>query len=221
MKKSPSPEPWIHYTVGEEIANAVTHGVGTALSIIGLILLVTHAAFEHDPLRIASFTIYGVSLVLLHFASTLYHGLRPPRLKRVFRTIDHCSIYLLIAGTYTPFLLIGLHDSQGFLLLGIVWGLALVGILFQVVFSGWFTKLSVLTYLGMGWLVVIVFRKLVTSIPPNGFILIVAGGLAYMVGIIFYGWKKLPYHHAIWHLFVLAGSGSHFFAIYFYLLPTH
>jgi len=219
-KTSLSPEPWNRYTPGEEIANSLTHGIGALLSIVGLILLVTIAALEHDPLRIASFTIYGVSLVLLYLASTLYHGLRPPRVKRAFRIIDHCSIYLLIAGTYTPFLLIGLHNAQGFLLLGIVWGLAFLGILFQVAFRGWFTRLSVLTYVGMGWMVVLVLRELLASIPLGGFILILAGGLAYTGGIIFFGWKKLPYRHAIWHLFVLGGSICHFFAVFFYLLPT-
>ena len=214
------PDPWTEYTLGEEIANAVTHGVGTVLSMVGLALLVVHAARGHDPLRIASFTIYGTSLVLLHLASTLYHGLRPPRVKRIFRVIDHCSIYLLIAGTYTPFLLIALHDTQGFMLLGVVWGLALMGIIFQIALSGWFGKLSVLTYIGMGWLVVIVFRKLLVSLPIGGFLLLLGGGLSYLVGIIFYGWKNLPYHHAIWHLFVLGGSACHFFAIFFYLLPT-
>jgi len=126
---------------------------------------------------------------------------------------------LLIAGTYTPFLIIGLHDTQGFLLLGVVWGLAASGIILQIAFKGWFGKLSLLPYLGMGWLMVIIFRKLIVNIPFNGFILLIAGGMAYMVGIIFYGWKKLTYHHAIWHLFVLAGSACHFFAILFYLLP--
>ena len=219
MKKDSQPEPWTYYTLNEEIANAVTHGIGTALSIAGLTLLITLAALEHDPLRIASFAVYGMSLVLLHLASTLYHALRSPKAKRVFRIIDHCSIYILIAGTYTPFLLLSLHDSQGFMLLGVVWGIAFLGIIFQIAFSGWFGKLSVLTYVGMGWLVVIVFRKLMVSIPLGGFILLIAGGLAYMVGIIFYGWKRLPYHHAIWHLFVLGGSACHFFAILLYLLP--
>lgn len=141
-------------------------------------------------------------------------------MKRIFRVIDHCSIYLLIAGTYTPFLLIALHDTQGFMLLGVVWGLALMGIIFQIALSGWFGKLSVLTYIGMGWLVVIVFRKLLVSLPIGGFLLLLGGGLSYLVGIIFYGWKNLPYHHAIWHLFVLGGSACHFFAIFLYLLPT-
>ena len=218
-KRQPQPEPWTHYTLNEEIANSVTHGIGTAFSIAGLTLLVTLAVQQHDPLKIASFAIYGMSLVILHLASTLYHALRTPWVKRLFRIFDHCSIYLLIAGTYTPFLLIGLHDSQGFLLLGVVWGLAALGIILQIALKGWFGKLSVLPYIGMGWLVVIIFRKLMVSIPFNGFILLIAGGVAYMVGIIFYGWKKLRYHHAIWHLFVLAGSACYFFAILFYLVP--
>jgi len=218
-KRQPQPEPWVHYTLNEEIANSVTHGIGTAFSIAGLTLLVTLAVQQHDPLKIASFAIYGMSLVILHLASTLYHALRTPWVKRLFRIFDHCSIYLLIAGTYTPFLLIGLHDSQGFLLLGVVWGLAALGIILQIALKGWFGKLSVLPYIGMGWLVVIIFRKLMVSIPFNGFILLIAGGVAYMVGIIFYGWKKLRYHHAIWHLFVLAGSACYFFAILFHLVP--
>jgi len=148
-------EPWVHYTLNEEIANSVTHGIGTAFSIAGLTLLVTLAVQQHDPLKIASFAIYGMSLVILHLASTLYHALRTPWVKRLFRIFDHCSIYLLIAGTYTPFLLIGLHDSQGFLLLGVVWGLAALGIILQIALKGWFGKLSVLPYIGMGWLVVI------------------------------------------------------------------
>jgi hemolysin III len=218
-KRQQQPEPWTHYTLSEEVANSVTHGIGALLSIAGLTLLVTLAVQQHNPLKIASFSIYGMSLVILHLASTLYHALRTPWVKRLFRIFDHCSIYLLIAGTYTPFLIIGLHDTQGFLLLGVVWGLAALGIIFQIAFKGWFGKLSLLPYLGMGWLMVIIFRKLIVNIPFNGFILLIAGGMAYMVGIIFYGWKKLTYHHAIWHLFVLAGSACHFFAILFYLLP--
>jgi len=216
MNMKPQPP---RYSLGEEIANSVTHGIGALLSALGTGILLYRGAQDGTAIHLASFAIYGVSLVLLHLASTLYHGLRPPRVKQVFRIIDHCSIYLLIAGTYTPFLLIGLHDSQGFLLLGVVWGLALLGILFQVAFSGWFTRFSVITYIGMGWLVVVVFRRLLESIPLGGFILIAAGGLAYMAGIIFYSWKRLPYSHAIWHLFVLGGSISHYFAVLFYLVP--
>jgi len=214
-----SSEPWTQYTLSEEVANAVTHGVGTLVSIAGLVLLVLSAVRENSPISIASVTIYGLSLILLHLASTLYHSLRPPRAKRVFRIIEHCSIYFLIAGTYTPFLLIALHNTQGFLLLGIVWGLALLGTVLQVVFKGWFGKLSVVPYVGMGWLVIIIFRKLLVTLPREGIILLMAGGLFYTGGIAFYGWKKLRFHHAIWHLFVLGGSVCHYLAILLYLLP--
>ena len=213
-------EPWMQYTLSEEVANAVTHGVGTLFSIVGLVFLLLSAVREHSPISIASVTIYGVSLILLHLASTLYHSLRPVRAKRVFRIIDHCSIYVLIAGTYTPFLLIALHNTQGFLLLGIVWGLALAGIVLQVAFKGWFGKLSVVPYVGMGWLVVIIFRKLLVTLPREGIILLFAGGLLYMGGIAFYGWKRLRFHHAIWHLFVLGGSICHYLAILLYVLPV-
>ncbi len=217
MKNAPVPEPWSYYTLGEEVANAVTHGIGTLLSIAGLTLLVTLAALEHDPLRVASFAVYGTSLVLLHLSSTLYHAFPPSRVKRIFRVLDHSSIYLLIAGTYTPFLTIGLHNMP---LLWVVWGLAGAGILFKIAFTGRFGKLSVLTYVGMGWLVVIVLRDLLVDIPFGGVVLLIAGGLAYTIGIAFYAWRNLPYHHAIWHLFVLGGSACHFFAIFFYLLPV-
>ena len=216
MRDSREPDPWVYYTLGEEIANAVTHGVGTLLSIAGLTLLVTFAALEHDPLRVESFAVYGVSLVLLHLASTLYHAIPASRVKRMFRIVDHSSIYLLIAGTYTPFLIIGLHNLT---LLWVVWGLAAAGIGLQVAASGWFTKMSVFTYIGMGWLVIVVLRDLIADIPVGGVILLIAGGLAYMIGIAFYAWKNLPYHHAIWHVFVMGGSACHFFAIFFYLLP--
>ncbi|HDL86603.1 MAG TPA: hypothetical protein ENH11_09840 [Candidatus Acetothermia bacterium] len=219
MKKERSQEPWTQYSLSEEVVNAVTHGVGTLFSIVGLVFLVLSAVREHSSLSIASVAVYGVSLILLHLASTLYHSLRAPRAKRVFRIIDHCSIYVLIAGTYTPFLLIALHNTQGFLLLGIVWGLALTGIVLQVAFKGWFGRLSVVPYVGMGWLVVIIFRKLLATLPHEGVILLIVGGLFYMGGIIFYGWKKLRFHHAIWHLFVLGGSICHYLAILIYVLP--
>ncbi len=218
MNKPREPDPWTYYTLGEEIANAITHGVGTLLSIAGLTLLVTLAALAHDSLRVWSFAVYGVSLVLLHLASTLYHAIPPSRVKRMFRIVDHSSIYLLIAGTYTPFLVIGLHNMT---LLWVVWGLAAAGIGLQVAASSWFTKMSVFTYIGMGWLVIVVFRNLLADIPVGGVVLLIAGGLAYMIGIAFYAWKNLPYHHAIWHVFVMGGSACHFFAIFFYLLPTH
>ncbi|MFQ6033712.1 MAG: hemolysin III family protein [Candidatus Bipolaricaulia bacterium] len=208
-----------HYTPGEEIANAVTHGIGTALSIAGTAVLVTLAALHGTVVHIVSFSIYGASLILLHLASTLYHALRPPRAKRVFRVLDHSSIYLLIAGTYTPFLLISLRGSWGITFLVVIWALAIAGIAFQSIFLGRFRRLSVAGYVLMGWLIVIAARQVWLKVPHEALLGIAIGGLLYTLGIAFYAWKRLPYHHAIWHLFVLGGSISHYFAILLYLLP--
>jgi hemolysin III len=206
------------YTLGEEIANAITHGVGTALSLAGTVVLVVYAALGGDPWRIASLSVYGGSLILLHLSSTLYHALRPPKAKLVFRVFDHGSIYLLIAGTYTPFLLVTLRGPWGFSLLGVVWGIAAAGITLKAVFRR-FHRLSVLAYVLMGWLVVIASRELTSRVPVGGLVLLLAGGVAYTGGIAFYGWKRLPYGHAIWHVFVLAGSACHYAAVFLYVLP--
>jgi len=207
------------YTTGEEIANAVTHGIGTALSLVGLGFLIALARSHGTLSDVVAFCIYGVSLVLLHLASTLYHSLQPPRVKMVFRVIDHSSIYLLIAGTYTPFLWVGLRGAWGVTLLCVIWALAIIGIVFKVVFKVRFRKLSVVGYLLMGWLVVIAARQLWLNIPHGGLVWLAAGGFFYTFGLIFYAWKRLPYNHAIWHMFVLGGSVSHYFAIVLYLLP--
>lgn len=221
QKKQPDPLQ-LHklYTLGEEIANSITHGIGTGLSVAGLTLLVTLAGLQGEVWKIVSFSVYGTTLVLLHLSSTLYHAFQHPKVKQVFRVIDHGSIYLLIAGTYTPFLLISLWGPWGWSLLGVVWGLTLLGILLKALYVGRFGKLSVITYLAMGWLAVIAFRQLVASVPRGGLALLAAGGVVYTAGILFYGWKRLPYNHAIWHLFVLGGSMCHYFAILLYLLPT-
>ncbi len=209
----------ILYTIGEEIANAVTHGLGAGLSIAGLVILVVFSAILGDPWRVVSFAIYGGTMIALYLASTLYHGIQHPGAKRILQTIDHASIYLLIAGTYTPILLISLRGAWGWTLLGLVWGLALFGILFQVMSSNSKGKLGLITYLLMGWLCLVAMRELIINVPPGGLGLLVAGGLFYTVGTLFYVWHKLPYNHAIWHLFVLAGSASHFFAMLFHILP--
>lgn len=207
------------YTLGEEIANAITHGIGAALSIAGTAVLTTLAALHGTAVHIVSFSIYGASLILLHLASTLYHALRPPRAKRVFRILDHSSIYLLIAGTYTPFLLISLRGSWGITLLVVIWALAIAGIVFQSIFLGQLRRLSVAGYALMGWLIVIAARQVWLKVPHEALLGIAIGGLLYTLGIAFYAWKRLPYHHAIWHLFVLGGSVSNYFAILLYLLP--
>ncbi|OED43747.1 hemolysin III [Endozoicomonas sp. (ex Bugula neritina AB1)] len=209
------------YSLAEEIANSVTHGLGALLSVAGLTLLVTFAVQQQDVWRIVSFSIYGTSMILLFTASTLYHSFQHPVVKRVFKTLDHCSIFLLIAGTYTPFLLVCIRGTTGWVLFGIIWGLAALGITLKIVFGPRYKKLSVATYLMMGWLVVFASKELTANLSTAGLYWLVAGGISYTVGVIFYLWKKLPFNHAIWHLFVLAGSICHFFAVLFYVLPAN
>ena len=208
------------YTVGEEIANSITHGIGAGLSVAGLTLLVALAAIYGDVWRVVSFSIYGSSLVLLYLASTLYHSIQHPKVKRILRIFDHSAIYLLIAGTYTPFTLVSLRGPWGWTLFGLVWGLALLGIAFKTVFIGRYEKLATAAYVLMGWLVVIAFKQMLVAIPPGGIVWVVIGGVVYTLGVLFYAWEKLPYNHAIWHLFVLGGSACHFFAILLHVLPV-
>jgi hemolysin III len=203
----------------EETVNAWTHGLGAVLSLAGLVVLVVMAGRYGDAWHIVSCTIYGVTMVLLFSSSTLYHSCRSERAKHICRIIDHASIYLLIAGTYTPFVLVSLRGGWGWSLFGVVWGLALAGIVFQIFFVSRFRVLQTLIYLAMGWLAVIAFKPLLARVPLPGLIWLLAGGLSYTVGALFYLWKKLPFHHAVWHLFVLAGSVCHYFAILFYVLP--
>jgi hemolysin III len=203
----------------EESVNALTHGLGALLSLGGLVVLVILASRHGDAWHIVSCCIYGVTLLLLFSSSTLYHSFRSQRLKHIFHIIDHASIFLLIAGTYTPFVLVNLRGGWGWSLFGVIWGLALAGIVFQIFFVSRFRLVQVVIYLAMGWLVVIAFKPLLTRVPLPGMIWLLAGGLCYTAGVLFYLWKKLPFHHAIWHLFVLAGSIFHYFAILFYVLP--
>jgi len=222
LKKRPPSVPQNHesYSLGEEIANAITHGIGTGLSIAGLTLLVVLAILHSDVSRIVSFSIYGSSLIILYLASTLYHSFQNPPVKRVFRIIDHSAIYLLIAGTYTPFVLLCMRGAWRWAFLGVVWGLALLGIGFKAFFTNRFRKISVLAYVLMGWLCVIALKEMLATIPSGGLILLAVGGIVYTVGIIFYVWRRVPYNHAIWHLFVMGGSICHYFAILLYLTPT-
>ncbi|UCD37868.1 MAG: hemolysin III family protein [Fidelibacterota bacterium] len=208
------------YTLREEIANSLIHAIGVTLSVAGLIVLVVLAALQGDPWRVVSFTIYGSTLIILYLASTLYHGVQNPRGKAVLQIIDHTTIYLLIAGTYTPFLLVSLRGIWGWTLFGVIWGLALLGIAFQSLFVRRQGKLSILTYILMGWLCVIALREMLVHIPTGGLVWLAIGGVLYTTGVIFYVWHKLPYNHAIWHLFVLGGSVSHFLAVLFYVLPA-
>ncbi len=205
--------------LNEDLANSLTHGLGLLLSLIGAPVLITLAARSGNLWHVMSCSIYGASSIILYVASTLYHTIPLPDFKRLLRTIDHAAIYIMIAGTYTPFLLITLHGELGWTLFALLWGMALAGIVFKIFFIGRFRILSTLGYLGMGWLAVIVIKPLLAHIPFAGFMWILAGGLAYSWGVIFYAWKSLPYNHAIWHLFVLAGSVCHYFAILLYVLP--
>jgi hemolysin III len=207
------------YTLGEEIANSVTHGVGALLSLIGTAILLYRAARNGTTLHVVSFAVYGSCLFLLHLSSTLYHALRPPRAKRVFRVFDHCSIYLLIAGTYTPFLLLSLWGRWGLTLLVAIWTLAIAGIVFKSLFIGRLQKASVLLYILMGWMIVVAAREAWVRVPHAAIGFVAAGGLFYTLGVAFYAWKSLPYNHAVWHLFVLGGSVCHYAAILLYLMP--
>ncbi len=204
----------------EEIANSVTHGVGLLLSIAGLVILIVLAAPPSaGACRVVSFSIYGSSMILLYAASTFYHSFPQERVKNIFKIIDHSAIYLLIAGTYTPFTLVLLRGAWGWSLFGTIWGLALAGIIFKVLFVKKFKVLSVIIYLIMGWLVLIAIVPLVKNIPSGGLGWLVAGGVLYSLGVIFYSWNRFRFHHSVWHLFVLGGSICHFLAILFYVLP--
>ncbi|MGB7055713.1 MAG: hemolysin III family protein [bacterium] len=208
-----------HDTLGEEIANSITHGIGAGLSVVGLIVLVVLATLYGDVWRIVSFSIYGATLIILYLASTLYHSFRNRRVKRIFKILDHSTIFLLIAGTYTPFLLVSLRGVWGWILFGIIWALAVSGIVFKALCIDRFRKLSVLIYILMGWLCLIAVRQMVVRIPLGGLIGLTAGGVLYTAGVVFYAWRKLKFSHAIWHLFVLGGSICHYFSILFYVLP--
>ncbi|NWL88957.1 MULTISPECIES: PAQR family membrane homeostasis protein TrhA [unclassified Paenibacillus] len=209
------------YPRREEVANAITHGIGAMLSLAGLVLLIVFSSLQGTAWHVVSFTIYGVSMLLLYVCSTLVHSFREGKVKDLFEFFDHSSIYLFIAGTYTPLLLIAVRGPLGWSLFGIVWGIALLGVLFKAFFVKRFLFMSTIFYLIMGWLIIVAWGPLTAAIPQPGIALIVTGGILYTLGTIFYVWRIFPYHHAIWHLFVLAGSVTHFFAILLYLLPHH
>lgn len=203
--------------MGEEIANSATHGVGAALSVAGLVVLVVIAALRGTALQVLACAVYGATLVLLYLSSTLYHALTNGRAKRVFRILDHASIYLLIAGTYTPFTLVALRGAWGWSLFGVVWALAVAGVVLKCFFTGRFHALSTTVYVLMGWLAVVAIRPLLGAIPWSGFLWLLAGGLLYTLGVVFFASRR-RYAHAVWHLFVLAGSACHFLAVYRYIL---
>lgn len=208
------------YSVGEEIANSITHGIGALLSIGGLAVLVGFASIRGDAWHIASCSIFGSTLILLYVASTLYHSIPLPKIKGILRQIDHSAIYLLIAGTYTPFMLVNLRGPWGWSLFGTIWGIAVAGILLKTTSFGRLPGISLGFYVAMSWIVIIAIKPMLAVLDKGGLELLLLGGLTYSAGIIFYAWKKLPYSHAIWHLFVMAGSCLHFFAILFYVIPS-
>lgn len=207
------------YNRGEELANSITHGLGFLLSIAGLVFLILVAAWHGTTRHIVSSSLYGSTLVLLYLASTLYHFVQQPKAKSILRIFDHSAILLLIAGTYTPFTLISLRGPWGWSLFGTIWGLAIVGIVLEITSLRRFRILLISLYLVMGWAVVVAVKPMLTHVPPSGLWLLLAGGLCYTGGLGFYLWKRLPYHHAVWHLFVLAGSILHYLAIFYAVLP--
>ncbi|CDT88062.1 Hemolysin III [Vibrio diabolicus] len=208
------------YSQREELANTITHGIGMIFGIVGLILLLIKAIDQQaDTLTLASMAVYGASIIVLFLASTLYHAIPHPNAKRWLKTFDHCAIYLLIAGSYTPFLLVSLRTPLAFGLMIVIWTIALLGIIMKVAFVYRFKKLSLMTYLVMGWLSLIVIYQLAINLDIGGLTLLAVGGLVYSLGVIFYVTKRIPFNHAIWHGFVLAGCVCHFFAIYYFVEP--
>jgi len=208
------------YPPAEERLNILSHATGLVLSVIGTVLLVVRAAQLGTTLHIVSFAIFGASLVLLYLSSTVYHSTKKPSLRTKLRTVDHAAIYILIAGSYTPFALVILPGKIGWSLFGISWGMAVTGVVLKLFYTGRFNHLSTAMYVFMGWLIIFAIKPLIVAFPGTGLTLLFAGGISYTVGAISYSFKKLPFSHAIFHFFVLGGSACHFIAVYFYILPN-
>lgn len=207
------------YPPREELANRLTHGAGALLSIAGLVLMVVYSTLHGTVWHVVSTAIFGATLVLLYCVSTAYHSARSERWRTLLQKLDHAAIFLLIAGTYTPFVLGPLRGAWGWSLFGVIWGLAVVGVVLKFWLAGRFEVLSTAIYLVMGWLVIIAAKPLFAVLPYGGIWLLVAGGLCYSVGTIFYLWKRLPFNHAVWHVWVLAGSVCHWAAVFGYVVP--
>jgi len=205
------------YSVGEEIANAISHGLGALLGVAALTLLINNAYLSADITKMISFIIYGSSLILLFLASTLYHAITNQAVKKLFKLLDHCAIYFLIAGTYTPLLLVTLQGSLGLWMFSLIWSIALGGVFFKIKFGHQYKVLSLITYIGMGAISFTILHKLQQALNEQAIYLLSIGGLIYFLGVFFYIKKNIPYSHAIWHLFVLAGAICHFFMIYLYV----
>lgn len=206
------------YHPKEERLNIVSHFTGLILSVIALLLLVVKAASFGNVWHIVSFSIYGTSLIVLYLASTLYHNAKNEKVRTKLNVFDHIAIYILIAGTYTPFTLITLNGKLGWVLFGMTWGFAVLGIIFKLFYFGKYDKLSTLMYVLMGWQVVIAIKPLIANLSVGGLVWLILGGVFYTVGAIFYSRNKLKFNHAIFHIFVLLGSLSHFVSIYFYMI---
>lgn len=215
MKTPPHDPP---YSFGEEVANAITHGTGLLVAIGAGAVLLTLVSLSADPWRIVSAAVYVSTLLLLYTASTLYHAIAHPPAKSRLKVLDHCAIFLMIAGTYTPFTLVGLRDSWGFTLFGVVWVLALAGVVFKLYFTGRFKGVSTLIFIGMGWLVLVAIKPMLDALSLATLGWLLAGGIAYTLGTLFYMAKAWRYSHAIWHGFVLAGGACHFVAVFLHLV---
>jgi hemolysin III len=220
MSASPNVAVGAHYSFGDELASSVIHGIGIVLSIIGLTTLVAFSARHGDARVVAASAVYGTTLILLYTASTLYHSISVAAAKPALRTLDHIAIFLLIAGTYTPFTLIALPGTWGWSLFAAVWTLALIGSALELGVLKRYRKFAVLLYVGMGWIGMIAFKPLSMHLQTGGMSLLIGGGVAYTLGVPFYLWRRLPYHHALWHAFVLTGSVLHFLAVLLYVIPA-
>ncbi len=207
-----------YYNSTEEKINVITHAIGFLLSIAALVLLIVHASYNGSARHIVSFTIFGASLIVLYSASTLYHYSQKPNIRHKLNILDHASIYILIAGTYTPFTLITLKGALGWTIFGITWGIALVGVFLKLFYTGRYDRISTIAYVVMGWIIIFAIKPLMESLPLNGLYWLLAGGISYTIGAVLFSIPKLKFNHAIFHLFVLLGSFSHFMAVYFYVL---
>ncbi|MCH8873380.1 hemolysin III family protein [candidate division KSB1 bacterium] len=208
-----------YYSPIEEKINIISHAIGFILSIVALVLLVTHANLHGDVWHIVSFSIFGASLIILYAASTFYHNAKKPELRNRLKIIDHAAIYVLIAGSYTPFTLVTLNGTIGWVIFGTSWGLALTGIILKLFFTGKYNLISTLMYVFLGWVIIFAIKPLINNLPLEGLFWLFAGGMAYTIGAILYSIKKIKFNHAIFHVFVLMGSFSHFVSVFFYVLP--
>lgn len=202
------------YTLGEEIFNSVTHGMGSLLSIAGTVVLIVFSAINSDAFAVVSSAVYGASLIILYTMSTLYHSITNEKAKKFFRIMDHNTIFFLIAGTYTPYTLAVLRSPLGWVLFGVVWGAAAIGIVLNSIDLEKFSKISVVCYIAMGWVIIIAVKPLMNSMPFISFALLVAGGIFYTIGVIFYAIKKVKYFHSVWHIFTVIGSALHYFSVF-------